>query len=130
MIAEGRHVCGNACISNASANQPTNQPGEARHSCCFVHLAWQAAQASICEKCREGSDLFQWLLDKSAVSPLGQDDGLHMLPVQAAALGSVQGQLGRGVVVLRGEAELHLIYIHKDVLPQCTAGIDPEETVI
>lgn len=49
----------------------------------------------------EGSDLFQRLLDEGAVSPLGQDDGLHVFPVQAAALGSVQMQLGRGVVVLQ-----------------------------
>lgn len=69
----------------------------------------------MCEKRWEGSHLFQWLLDESAVSPLGQDDGLHVFPVQAAALGSVEGQLGRRVVVLRGEAELQLIYIHKEV---------------
>lgn len=49
------------------------------------------------------SDLFQRLLDEGAVSPLGQDDGFHVLPVQAAALGGVQMQLGRGVVVLQEE---------------------------
>lgn len=50
---------------------------------------------------RGSSDLFQRLLDEGAVSPLGQDDGLHVFPVQAAALGGVQMQLGRGVVVLQ-----------------------------
>lgn len=46
----------------------------------------------MCEKravCWVGSDLFQRLLDEGAVSPLGQHDGLHVFPVQAAALGSV-----------------------------------------
>lgn len=46
----------------------------------------------VCEKRAvhwEASHLFQWLLDEGAVSPLGQDDGLHVFPVQAAALGSV-----------------------------------------
>lgn len=55
----------------------------------------------VCAARLEGSDLFQRLLDEGAVSPLGQDDGLHVFPVQAAALGSVQMQLGRGVVVLQ-----------------------------
>lgn len=42
-----------------------------------------------------------------AVSPLGQDDGLYMLPVQTAALRSVSSarQRRRGVVVLQRERE-------------------------
>lgn len=35
------------------------------------------------------SDLVAELRHKRAVSPLGQDDGLHVLPVQAARLRSV-----------------------------------------
>lgn len=76
----------------------TNQPVEALHLCCIVHLFMLAVSLrhvkKMCVKhavCWEGSDLFQGLLDEGAVSPLGQDDGLHVFPVQAAALGSVQG---------------------------------------
>lgn len=44
------------------------------------------------------------------MSPLGQDDGLNVFPVQAAALGGVKGQLWRGVVVLWEETDLQSIY--------------------
>lgn len=83
----------------------TNQPAEALPCCRIVHLLLLAVSlAFVLEMCAErlaGSDLFQRLLDEGAVSPLGQDDGLHVFPVQAAALGSVEMQLGRGVVVLQ-----------------------------
>ena len=48
------------------------------------------------------SDLVVGVLGVGAVSPLGQDDGLHVSPVQAAALLRVSGQLRRRVVVLEG----------------------------
>lgn len=48
------------------------------------------------------SDLVVRVLDVDAVSPLGEDDGLDVFPVQAATLQSVPRRLGRGVVVLEG----------------------------
>lgn len=48
------------------------------------------------------SDLVVGVLDVGAVSPLGQDDGLHMFPVQTATLCTVSRWLRRGVVVLEG----------------------------
>lgn len=49
-----------------------------------------------------GTDLVVGVLDVGAVSPLGQDDGLHVLAVQAAALGTVCSRLRRGEFVLGG----------------------------
>lgn len=48
------------------------------------------------------SDLVVGIWDVGAVSPLGQDDGLHVFPVQTATLWSVSRQLRRGEVVLVG----------------------------
>lgn len=48
------------------------------------------------------SDLVVGIWDVGAVSPLGQDDGLHVFPVQTATLWSVSRQLRGGEVVLVG----------------------------
>lgn len=47
-----------------------------------------------------GSHLLCGLLEVGAVSPLGQDNGLHVFPVQAAGFGNVSWKLGWGDVVL------------------------------
>lgn len=58
------------------------------------------------------SDLVVGILDVGAVSPLGQDDGLHVFPVQTATLRSVSRWLGRGEVVLEGgNRELYCINV-------------------
>lgn len=48
------------------------------------------------------SDLVGRFWDVGAVSPLGQYDGVHVFPVQAASLWNVSRELGKGVVVLAG----------------------------
>lgn len=46
------------------------------------------------------SDLVNGIVDVGAVSPLGQDDGIHVFPVQTATLWSVSRRFGGGEVVL------------------------------
>lgn len=48
------------------------------------------------------SHLVVGVWDVGAVSPLGQDDGLHRFSVQTATLCNISGLLRRGVVVLEG----------------------------
>ena len=60
---------------------------------------------NLCFKCEVqvlASHLVVGVWDEGAVSPLGEDDGLHVFPVQAATLWRVSRRLRRGVVVLEG----------------------------
>ena len=58
---------------------------------------WQVCPLQSCV-----SHLVVGLLDVGAVSPLGQDDGLQVLPVQTATLRSISWRLRRRQVVLEG----------------------------
>lgn len=51
------------------------------------------------------SDLVGRFWDVGAVSPLGQYNGVHVFPVQAASLWNVSRELRKGVVVLVGRKQ-------------------------